>query len=311
MSMPTFTAGKVRSTFWIIGALVFLCSAVNAETVYKYKDASGKWVFTDKKPEEKTKTETLTLKNEKKKQLEPSYRYTEQDGKYTLWLSNPFFSPMQVEVSSLDARFEKVTVVLAVNEERQIVSHLTEPAKFEYRWILGDPSAQADAQAYRFPVVSLMDFEITQAFGGAFSHHSPGNQHAVDIAMQVGTDIGAARDGVVILVKDDYHMGGAKNYFLDKANVIYVLHSDGTIGTYAHILQGTAVVKPGDKVKAGDKLARSGSSGYSTGPHLHFVIRRNVGMASESVPFRFIDSQGVLFVPQENMIVAGDTGFRR
>lgn len=111
--------------------------------------------------------------------------------------------------------------------------------------------------------------------------------------MQVGDGIHAARDGLVVGVKDDYHMGGVDRFFLDKANYVRVLHSDHTFGVYAHILLGSAVVKVGDRVKAGDLLASAGTSGYSTGPHLHFVIQRNDGNQIVSEPFRLQIGQGV------------------
>jgi murein DD-endopeptidase MepM/ murein hydrolase activator NlpD len=108
----------------------------------------------------------------------------------------------------------------------------------------------------------------------------------------------------VIWTKDDYHMGGGGKYFLDKANYIKVLHDDGTYAVYAHILMGSAVVQPGDKVKAGDILARAGSSGYSTGPHLHFVVRKNIGLKTLSIPFKFVDQNGLPFEPRKGMMIA-------
>ena len=99
-------------------------------------------------------------------------------------------------------------------------------------------------------------------------------------------------------------MGGRKKYFLDKANYVKILHEDGTYAVYAHILQGTAMVKPGENVQLGQRLARSGSSGYSTGPHLHFVIQKNVGLKTHSIPFVFKDAEGKTFTPKRAMVIA-------
>jgi len=109
----------------------------------------------------------------------------------------------------------------------------------------------------------------------------------------------------VVWVKEDYHMSGTTRYFLDKANGIKILHDDGTFSLYAHILMDTAIVKEGDKVALGERLARSGSSGFSTGPHLHFSIIKNAGLRNISIPFKFIDNKGSIFTPKTAMIMVG------
>ncbi len=123
--------------------------------------------------------------------------------------------------------------------------------------------------------------------------------------MDVGTYLTAVRAGTVVWVKDDYHMSGRTNYFLDKANVIKILHDDGTFSSYAHILMDTAIVKEGDNVAVGDMLARSGSSGFSTGPHLHFSVIKNSGLKNIAIPFKFVDDKGMAFTPKRAMLMVG------
>lgn len=126
-------------------------------------------------------------------------------------------------------------------------------------------------------------FRISQGAGGDFSHNSPRGRYAVDIAMPVGTPIIAAREGTVVKVRNS--QGGR---FPDPAgNYVRVRHDDGTHGAYLHLQRGSVQVKPGQRVKTGTLLGKSGNTGRSTGPHLHFVVQKAHGEALVSIPFRF------------------------
>ena len=89
-------------------------------------------------------------------------------------------------------------------------------------------------------------------------------------------------------VEEDFNRGGTDwKKFADKANHVRILHDDGTMAVYAHLDLASVSVRPGARIRAGQKIARSGNTGFSTGPHLHFVIQQNTGMKLISVPFKF------------------------
>ncbi|MDX2351109.1 M23 family metallopeptidase [Pseudomonas sp. NPDC077382] len=126
-------------------------------------------------------------------------------------------------------------------------------------------------------------FRISQGAGGDFSHNSPKGRYAVDVAMPVGTPIVAARAGTVVKARDGQH--GRRP---DPAgNYVRILHDDGTHSAYLHLKRGSVQVKAGQQVKIGSLLGQSGNTGRSTGPHLHFVVQKNIGDSLVSVPFRF------------------------
>jgi murein DD-endopeptidase MepM/ murein hydrolase activator NlpD len=129
---------------------------------------------------------------------------------------------------------------------------------------------------------------VDQAFGGKYSHSDAHSFHSVDISMDEGTPVRAARSGVVMSVESDFHGAGTDiAKYGDRANHIRVVHSDGTMAVYAHLALESVLVSIGDRVRAGEVIAKSGNTGFSSGPHLHFVIQRNSGGTLVSVPFAF------------------------
>jgi len=286
---------------WLLllaGCLV-ICQAGQ---MYKYKDDNGNWVFSDKQPEKAQNFETLMYTNSKKTTTKIKLYYVKDSEGYTLHAKNAFFSPVEIALTLPNTQ-NPIRKVIPARDSIALFHSNKETDNVNYHWSLGDPASIADNYQYHAPFTSSKGHVITQAFNGKFSHQNDYNKYAVDIAMDVGTYLTAVRAGTVIWVKDDYHMSGTTRYFLDKANGIKILHDDGTFSLYAHILMDTAIVKEGDKVALGERLARSGSSGFSTGPHLHFSIIKNAGLRNISIPFKFIDNKGSVFTPKRAMIM--------
>lgn len=296
----------LRAVFFITFIMLISASINLNAGIYKYQDDHGKWHFSDKEPSSSTATsiETLQYKSTEKN-AKPEVIINKVGQQFELLVHNPFYALIEVQVQS--SMFAKgfQHQILEANSSTTLLRHIKKVEDYKLYWALGDPRATHTAASYHFPVISKQAVKISQAFNGQFSHNKQPNKYAVDIALPVGTYLTAARSGTVIRVKDDFHMGAAKQYFVDKANVIEILHEDGSYATYGHILLGSALVRPGDKVHAGDKIARSGSTGYSTGPHLHFVVRRNIGFKTISEQFNFIDAQNNSFTPTAGMIVDG------
>ncbi len=85
----------------------------------------------------------------------------------------------------------------------------------------------------------------------------------MDFAAPAGTPIHAARDGVV-------EFAGTRGGY---GNTVVVDHGDGTKSLYAHA--SALLVEKGERVRKGAEIAQVGSTGRSTGPHLHFEVRRD------------------------------------
>ena len=110
-------------------------------------------------------------------------------------------------------------------------------------------------------------------------------------------------EGTVINVRHDSFRGAADPAMLDQANIVEILHDDGTIGLYAHLHWESIRVQPGQSVRRGQYIADSGSTGLSSGPHLHFAVIRNAGMHAESVPVQFAGAGGATITPQTGMLL--------
>lgn len=86
---------------------------------------------------------------------------------------------------------------------------------------------------------------------------------AVDIALGEGTKVSAAWDGIVTSAGTDDTAG----------NYVWMVHKNGCETLYCHCSK--ILVAKGDVIRAGETIALSGNTGYSTGPHLHFGIKKD------------------------------------
>ena len=125
--------------------------------------------------------------------------------------------------------------------------------------------------------VDLRDGSAADFAGGPFQYDGhfawDMNSGGFDV-MDRGVPIYAAADGTVVAAVDgnfDRRRDWDQNY---PANFVIVDHGDGYETIYWHLARNSVGVEVGDTVEAGDYLGLKGSSGISTGPHLHFTLRR-------------------------------------
>jgi len=106
---------------------------------------------------------------------------------------------------------------------------------------------------------------LTDGFGGRSDPFTGerGQHNAIDISSAIGASVRTPADGIV--VKAEW----ANGY----GNVIYVSHGYGYSTRYGHL--SSFAVRPGQRIKRGDVIGHVGSTGRSTGPHLHYEVRVN------------------------------------
>ncbi len=230
----------------------------------------------------------------------------DEGGIQRAWIGNPLAGPVQVRLVGDAGGGPRAVPALPVTleleaGERRLAARLypsapgkMPPLRLDIDAVPGSPRGRADDVVYRLPF-SGVPVHVGQGFGGAFSHRDPANFHALDFALPEGTPVLAAREGVVMEIRGDFREGGRDPArFGTQANLVRVLHADGSMALYAHLAPGGTEVRPGQRVRAGDRLGLSGNTGLSTGPHLHFAVQLNRGMRLVSVPFRMAGPLGEL-----------------
>ena len=138
---------------------------------------------------------------------------------------------------------------------------------------------------YNLPFIKGKRYKIMQGHFGKFSHYSETSRHAIDFRMNVGQEVCAMRDGIVVNVKEDSNIGGKNQKYMNDGNYVLIYHNDGTFSSYFHLKQNGAIVEKNDTVKKGQVIAYSGNTGFSTAPHLHFAIYKPGLNGFVSIPY--------------------------
>ena len=128
-------------------------------------------------------------------------------------------------------------------------------------------------------------YQLSASFGNdgsRWSHKHSGQ----DFAVPIGTKVEAAHKGVI--VKAGPNGGGDGPAY---GNAIVIKHSNGTYSQYAHLSR--IDVHIGEYVNKGEKIALSGNTGNSSGPHLHFEIRTTPNYGSAVNPVNYLHKEGV------------------
>ena len=140
----------------------------------------------------------------------------------------------------------------------------------------------AAASPYKLPWPAGVTWLCIQGNRGIVSHRGY-EEFAFDFKMPEGSDVCAAREGVVLTV-DVSHEGHGMNA---PNNRITIEHPDGTRGAYLHLQKEGSLVTVGERVRQGQKIARSGHVGRSMTPHLHFHVLSAEKL--ETLPVSFAD----------------------
>ncbi|YAL83237.1 peptidoglycan DD-metalloendopeptidase family protein [Dermacoccaceae bacterium W4C1] len=126
---------------------------------------------------------------------------------------------------------------------------------------------------YKLPFPAGVSHRITQSPSGLFSHSDRYSKYAIDFAMPSGSTVLVSRSGTVYKAGWDPYGGG---------NSVMVRDASGSCMQYNHL--SSISVRAGQSVSQGQLVGRSGNTGNSTGPHLHFGLVQCSSYVSTNVP---------------------------
>jgi hypothetical protein len=281
-----------------------------AQTLYKYRGDNGEWIYADRPPADGSASEAQSLTpRDRQGSVSVTHSFTGSGLQFVV--SNGLHAPVEVGlifdsidgVDYPDPDDDRRWVVAARSDQELLNLPLNDAGaapsvQYRYVYLPGDPDTEPDDVTYRLPYSAGTRHAITQAYPVSDTHRTRDSMYAVDFAMPVGTDVMAARDGVVFEVASTNFKGGPDaSEYADLANLVRILHDDGTFAVYAHLNWNSIRVRPGERVQAGQYIADSGNTGFSSGPHLHFAVQRNMGMRVESIPVTFRGANGARVAP--------------
>lgn len=174
-----------------------------------------------------------------------------------------------------------------------------------YKTYIGDITIRNydNTYPYDLPFQKGKSFALYQGYNGAFSHQ---NENSLDFTMPEGTEILAAREGLVIEIVQNNNKSCPTRSCAPFGNYVSILHSDGTIAQYFHLQQNGAKVNIGDTVTKSQLIALSGNTGWSSGPHLHFTVYISSAAADKNrvtvkTLFRTGDGKKVEFLEEKKL----------
>jgi murein DD-endopeptidase MepM/ murein hydrolase activator NlpD len=279
------------------------CSAALAQDVYRAVAPDGTPAYSDR-PQSDSVAELSTGRAAPDSAAGVELFLRSQADGVALLVGNRYYGPAQIAVYASEADYLAGALplnglpVLPARTETELwrLPDAAEQAASQAYHLLhipGDPRAtHAPPRPYRLPYATASRHVVSQAYPERITHNDPSSEHAVDFEMPIGTGVYAAREGTVMEVAGDYYRSESDPSDGAPANLVRILHDDGTMAVYAHLSLHSIRVEPGRRVERGERLADSGDTGFSTGPHLHFVVQRNRGGAIVSVPVQFAAIDG-------------------
>lgn len=234
--------------------MIYLAFYVFTNSEYIFSEEFLKQVKSNLGPDSKIYSIYLNAKSFVEKQLSPKGEET---------VENEVKNEVKEETKESSEEKTGSAIEIGIGGAEEVKEEKKQESKKEEKNEKTEMEKSAEEIKKKISFINPINGRISSTFGWRTptTKTVPKYHTGLDIAAETGTIIKSATDGEVILASSDGDYG--KHYQIKIKDIVIV---------YAHC--NKLYLKQGDKVKQGDKIAEVGSTGNSTGPHLHFEIRK-------------------------------------
>lgn len=234
--------------------MIYLAFYVFTNSEYIFSEEFLKQVKSNLGPDSKIYSIYLNAKSFVEKQLSPKGEET---------VENEVKNEVKEETKESSEEKTESAIEIGIGGAEEVKEEKKQESKKEEKNEKTEMEKSAEEIKKKISFINPINGRISSTFGWRTptTKTVPKYHTGLDMAAETGTVIKSATDGEVILASSDGDYG--KHYQIKIKDIVIV---------YAHCSK--LYLKQGDKVKQGDKIAEVGSTGNSTGPHLHFEIRK-------------------------------------
>ena len=200
-------------------------------------------------------------------------------GQYKLYADNtdpvPYTIKLKLQLKNMETANEpgQAFVIPPKAKDHELTTLRAGKGKFayhvQYESTKGINTGHRHDDQFIYGIPVSQPIKIIQGYGGRFSH---ADKKALDFGIKEGSNVLAAREGIVLETKGDGQHNCLEKGCEKEGNYIKILHADGSVASYYHLQYKGIGVNVGDPIKKGQVIGRTGNTGFSSEPHLHFEV---------------------------------------
>lgn len=148
-----------------------------------------------------------------------------------------------------------------------------------------DSEERKEFKPAKIPLAANTAFKVIQGAYGRYTHNTKDRLHRWELSVPFGTQVLAASDGQVELVRSSPLRGACDLALCSSVGTVWIKHRDGSVGIYEHL---KPAVRPGQFIQEGERLGVSNLSGCICEPKIAFSVQKSL-VEKETLPLYFYE----------------------